>query len=228
MIRSVWHPQWFTLQRSETIARSNRELKSQRKGWRSRSDSATSDAFLDLKEAKSRNGRRRSAPYSRKGSSVPIETNPTRASVLNREIGVESDSCIPQAGSNEVSGNSTSHFFAHSLASPNKQCHYCPRCRRLSTETRNRAYGLPFACDFVASREKQQCPQFVLEGIKAVCDDEFQVIIRHGDAGDFTVEMRDGRWERDRVLFQYSRKGGIFLCRQLGQQGTYNDQNQSY
>jgi len=25
-----------------------------------------------------------------------------------------------------------------------------------------------------------------------------------------------------------SRKGGIFLCRQLGQQGTYNDQNQSY
>ena len=27
---------------------------------------------------------------------------------------------------------------------------------------------------------------------------------------------------------QYSRKGGIFLCRQLGQQGTYNDPNQSY
>jgi hypothetical protein len=29
-------------------------------------------------------------------------------------------------------------------------------------------------------------------------------------------------------IFQYSRKRGIFLCRQLGQQGTYNDQNQSH
>ena len=108
--------------------------------------------------------------------------------------------------------------FWHTSPSPNKECLYCSRCpkwRRLSTETRNRAYS-PIACDFVVSREKQRCPQFVLGVIKVVCDDEFQVIIQHGEAGDFSVEMRDGRrWERDRV-FSIQQNGWDFPVPPIG------------
>ena len=190
---------------------------------------ATSDGFLNRTEANVSGWTSAKCSNSRKGSSVPIETRrkPTRASVFNRGIGVENNSPGSRVP-NEVSGNTTSHFFAHSLPSPNKECHYCQSFRDFRPRL-GIGHIVPLACDFVVSREKQRCPQFVLGVIKVVWGDEFRGIIQPGEASGFSVEMRDGRrWERDQVLLQYSRKRGIFLCRQLGQQGTCNDQSQSY